>query len=66
VHLASHVTAVSMLLTPTERTEVMSLLPRLDPQRMEVLKQRLLAMSVEQAATWIRENRPSLKAEAAS
>lgn len=62
----SHVTAVAMLLLPDERARVMSLVPRLRPTRMEELKSQLLAMTVDDAVAWIRQNLAALEAEVAT
>lgn len=60
------VSAVAMLLSAEERTQLMALLPRLAPNRLALLKAQLLAMSVEDAVGWIRANLHALQAEVAS
>jgi len=59
----SRLLAVSVRLDADQRAEVLALLPRLAPERVEQLKAQLLAMTVEDAVAWIRENLPALRAE---
>jgi hypothetical protein len=64
--LTKHVLAVAALLDAEQRAAVLALIPRLAPDRVEQLKGTLLAMSVEDAAAWLRENLPGLCAEVAA
>lgn len=61
-----HVLAVATFLDSDRRVAVLSLIPRLPPDRVEQLKATLLAMPAEAAAAWIRANLASLIAEVAS
>ncbi|MCA9674714.1 MAG: hypothetical protein KC464_06725 [Myxococcales bacterium] len=61
--LMPHVMAVSAHLDATERAQVLALLPRLAPHRMEQLKAALLPLEPADAAAWVREHLPELRAE---
>jgi hypothetical protein len=58
----SRVLAVATRLDADQRAAVLALLPRLAPEQIEELKAQLLAMTAEDAAVWIRENSPRLRA----
>lgn len=62
----AHVMAGAAFLTAEERAAVMWLLPKFAPARIEELKAQLLAMTPQDAATWIRDNLEALRAEVAS
>jgi len=62
----AHVMAGAAFLTAEERAAVMWLLPKFAPARLEELKARLLAMTAQDAASWIRDNLEVLRAEVAS
>jgi hypothetical protein len=59
----SHVLAASMGLTAEERATVLWLVPRFPAARIEELKSQLLQMTPGDAAAWIREHLPALRAE---
>jgi hypothetical protein len=59
----AHVLAASAHLTAEERATVMWLVPRFPAARLEELKTQLLRMTPRDAATWIREHLPALRAE---
>jgi len=60
---AKQVLAVAALLDAEQQAAVLAVIPRLAPERVEQLKATLLAMSVDDAAAWLRENLAGLTAE---
>jgi hypothetical protein len=62
----SHVLAASAYLTAEERATVMWLVRRFPTARLEELKAKLLQMTPQEAATWIREHLSALRAEISS
>lgn len=59
------VLAVAARLDADQRATVLALVPRLSPERVETLKTQLIAMTDDEATTWVRENLPRLCAEVA-
>jgi hypothetical protein len=62
----AHVLAASMHLTAEERANVIWLVQRFPAERLEALKAQLLKMEPRDAAAWIREHLPALRAEVSS
>jgi hypothetical protein len=60
------VLAASAHLTAEEKATVLWLVPRFPAARLEELKVKLLRMTPRDAAMWIREHLPALRAEVAS
>jgi hypothetical protein len=65
-NLMSQVMAVRGLLDPREQLAAMQLLPRLSPVDRKELEAKLLAMTPEEAAAWIRVHLPELSKAVAS